>query len=116
MRKYEFIVLFSPDLSDDQVQAEAKKVEETLSGHGAQDVIADFWGKREMAFSIKKHSHASYVVFYFESEVGSVIDETVALLRLNESILKFQSHRISEKVRKTRPARAKSEEQASAAA
>lgn len=116
MRKYEFIVLLSPDLSDDQVQAEAKKIEGTLSSHGAKDVITDFWGKREMAFAIKKHSHASYVVFYFESEVGSVIDEAVAVLRLNESILKFQSHRISEKVRKTRAAREKSSEQASAAA
>ncbi|MCB0333949.1 MAG: 30S ribosomal protein S6 [Bdellovibrionales bacterium] len=105
MRKYEFIVLFSPELSDDQVRAEAKKVEEILSTHGGQGIITDFWGKREMAFTIKKHSHASYVVFYFESEQGSVIDETVALLRLNESILKFQSHRISDKIRKTRAAR-----------
>lgn len=100
MRKYETVVVFRPTLAEKQAQEESAKVKTIIEEKGGRDIEIDSWGKREMAFQVKKHKHGWYVCFYYASEQGDIVDELTSLLRIEDNIVLFQTHRLSDKVRK----------------
>lgn len=103
MRNYEAIIIFDPKLSDEQVGVESGKITKIIKDNGgSSDVVIDNWGKRELPYLMKKCSLGNYVVFYFESEAYDVVEKLQEQLRITESVLKFQTHRIQERIRKFR--------------
>lgn len=100
MAKYETIVLLDPNLGEAQVKDEQKKIEDLFKANGATSVSSDRWGKRPLSYQMGKHSYATYVWFGYDSEVSSVVSESTNVLRLSDLVLKFQTHRIYERVRK----------------
>lgn len=100
MRKYETVVVFHPNLNKDGLEAEITKVKELLSANGATDIVVKQWGKREIAYPAKKQKYGYYVAFYYDSRQYGVPAAAAALFRINDQILKFQSHRMAEHVRR----------------
>ena len=99
-RRYESVVVFNPRLSDSQVKDEVKKVEAVLAAQNAKVSTVDTWGKKEAAFSFGKQKFGYYVVFNYETANHQAANELQAVLRINESVQKFQTHLIDTKVRK----------------
>ncbi|MEY4669403.1 MAG: hypothetical protein RL518_2102 [Pseudomonadota bacterium] len=99
-RRYESVVVFNPRLSDSQIKEEVKKVETLLAARNAKISSVDTWGKKEAAFSFNKQKFGYYVVFNYETENHQAANELQAVLRINESVQKFQTHVINTKVRK----------------
>ena len=102
MRKYESIVVFSPELNKGQVSEQISKIKEILNGAGVEDIFVEEWGKRKIAYSVKKQTMGYYVCFYYESSNTKVNEELNYNLRINDSILKFQTHFVSDKPAKYR--------------
>jgi len=98
MRRYESIIIFKPNMSEEEIAGETKRLVEVLKDKGAQDTHVEDWGKRDMAFEINKHSRGVYVVFYFATKNHQLVGEFTQLLRLSEKILKFQTHLIDRSV------------------
>jgi ribosomal protein S6 len=99
-RRYESVVVFNPRLTDSQIKDEVKKVETLLAAHDAKLSTVDTWGKKEAAFSFNKQKFGYYVVFNYECANYQVANELQAVLRINESVQKFQTHLIHTKTRK----------------
>ena len=99
-RRYESVVVFNPRLSDSQIKEEVKKVEALLAAQKAKVSTVDTWGKKEAAFSFGKQKFGYYVVFNYETANHQVANELQSVLRINESVQKFQTHLIHTKVRK----------------
>jgi ribosomal protein S6 len=99
-RRYESVVVFNPRLSDSQVKEEVKKVEALLAAQKAKVSTVDTWGKKEAAFSFGKQKFGYYVVFNYETANHQAANELQSVLRINESVQKFQTHLIHTKVRK----------------
>jgi ribosomal protein S6 len=99
-RRYESVVVFNPRLSDSQVKEEVKKVEALLAAQNAKVSTVDTWGKKEAAFSFGKQKFGYYVVFNYETANHQAANELQSVLRINESVQKFQTHLIHTKVRK----------------
>lgn len=99
MRKYETILIFTPTLSDQELQSEIERIKKIYEEKGAKNLIVDHWGKRELAYLMKKKGHGTYVVFYFESDDSEIIKQLTNLFRIMENVLRFQTHRIQEQVR-----------------
>ncbi len=59
---YELTVLFHPDLEID-LETPIKKVEGIIADNGGKIVKQDNWGKRRLAYTIKKQDFAVYVMF-----------------------------------------------------
>lgn len=59
---YELTVLFHPDLEID-LDKPVKKVEKIIADNGGKVVAQDNWGKRRLAYPIKKQEFAVYVLF-----------------------------------------------------
>lgn len=100
MRTYETIVIFEPALGEAQVIEEIKKIEQLLNSKNAQNISADNWGKKEISYFFGKSNIGFYVQIKFSVLECSLLAELTNGLRLNEKIMKFQTHLISSRKRK----------------
>ena len=100
MKKYETILIFDPALSDAEVGQEIGKIKTLVSSLGGSEVSLDQWGKREIAYIMKKRKLGNYVVIYYATEEPDLVEKLNNQLRITESVVKFQTHRIQEHVRK----------------
>jgi small subunit ribosomal protein S6 len=86
-RPYETAIVFDGTQSDDVLQKEQVQVEEFLK-HNASFEKTEVWGKRGLAYPIKKKKVGHYCLFLYEGE-GAVIDALERLLKLNEHVLRY---------------------------
>ena len=87
-RVYEAMFIFKPGVSDQDLAQSAAKVEEPIQKLGGRVESSKGWGRRRLAFRIRKQSEGHYHVVRFEAPTDGVV-ELGRLFRLNESILRF---------------------------
>lgn len=66
--KYELVYILTPKLTEDEAKKEADLIGKKLTEKGAKIERQDFWGKKKLAYQIKKLDHGYYVLVVFESE------------------------------------------------
>lgn len=87
MKPYEMMVLFHPDLEIDLDKA-LKKVETLIKTANGSIKMSDIWGKRKLAYKIKKQDFAVYV--YYEVELPSDgIGKLEGGLNIAEEVLRY---------------------------
>ncbi len=96
MRKYETIFIINPDLSEEEIKGLVGKVREIVEGLQGQVLRIDEWGRRKLAYDLKKMSKGYYVLLHF---IGTpqVLTEIERNLRLMDAVLKHQTVRLDEK-------------------
>lgn len=87
MRRYELMLLLSPDLEDDKLQAAVEKVTRAIVNAGGSLSKVSPWGKRRLAYDIGKHRDASYFLIHFDIEPAQVREIERGLL-ITEEILR----------------------------
>ena len=95
MRKYE-IVFIIKSLEDDATNAVIEKFEKLIAANGGTIDKEDRWGKKRLAYEIKKESEGFYVIFYVTCEPACV-DECDRVMKITEEILKHMIVRSDEK-------------------
>ena len=65
---YETMYILRPDLSEDQVQQEISRYRDFLSENSAENITAKVWGKRRLAYPIKRYSDGVYVLMNYEAD------------------------------------------------
>ncbi len=90
MRTYETIFIVHPDTTGDAYTATVEKFKGLLAAQGAEFLKIDEWGTRKLAYPVKKQSRGTYVLFVFQSG-PQVIAEFERRMRIDESIIKFQT-------------------------
>lgn len=87
MNDYEMVVLFHPDLEID-LEKPLKKVEKIVKDQSGKITATDNWGKRKMAYSIKKEDHAIYVVYEIQLPPEAVA-KVETNLNLTDEVLRY---------------------------
>ncbi len=87
MAQYEIAVLYHPSLEVDLSKAEDRVVK-ILTDIGGKVVATDNWGKRKLAYSIKKNEHAIYV-FYTVELPGESIAKVESTLNITDEVIRF---------------------------
>lgn len=87
MRRYELMLLLSPDLEDDKLQAAVEKVTRAIVNAGGSLSKVSPWGKRRLAYDIKRHRDASYFLIHFDIEPSQVREIERGML-ISEEILR----------------------------
>ncbi|HET8708766.1 MAG TPA: 30S ribosomal protein S6 [Candidatus Saccharimonadales bacterium] len=87
MNQYEVAVLYHPDLEIDLEKA-SKRVEKIFADNGAKIVNTDNWGKRKLAYPIKKNEHAVYV-FYTLEMPGENVRKVESTLNITDEVIRF---------------------------
>ncbi len=85
-KTYELMVLLHPDLEID-VEAPISKVEGLVEAAGGRVTKRDNWGKKRLAYRIKKQDFAIYVYFEVALEPTQVIALETTIL-ITEEVLR----------------------------
>lgn len=87
MRQYEIAVVLHPDLEID-IETATTKIEKIITGAGGKIVKKDNWGKRKLAYKIKKQDWGIYVFYQVNLDAQKVasIDAT---LRITEEVMRY---------------------------
>jgi len=88
VRSYEVIFILDPALGDDGVEAAATAAKAVLAKAGGEVVEIQKWGKKRLAYDIKKRREGHYVYFRAQAP-GKAVAELERHLKIAEPVLKF---------------------------
>ena len=80
-------MLYHPDQEIDLGKA-SKRVEKIIADNGGKIVATDNWGKRKLAYPIKKNEHAVYVFYTVELPAGAV-QKVETTLNITDEVIRF---------------------------
>jgi len=87
MNQYEIAVLYHPDLEIDLEKA-TSRVEKIFTDNGGEVKGVDNWGKRKLAYPIKKNEHAVYV-FYTVDFPAESVRKVESTLNITDEVIRF---------------------------
>ena len=87
MRHYEIMIILDPETDERTVASSLEKLLQVVPSNGGTVDKIDIWGKRRLAYDIKKKSEGFYVVVDMTTapEIAQELDRQ---LGLNESVLR----------------------------
>lgn len=87
MRKYELMVILSPEIDERTVAPALEKLLQVVSSNGGTVDKTDIWGRRRLAYPILKNTEGIYAVIDMTttSEIAQELDRQ---LGLNETVLR----------------------------
>ena len=93
MRQYELMIILDPELDERTVQPSLDKMLTVVSKDGGKVDNVDIWGRRRLAYDIKKKSEGIYAVVTMTAE-SATAKELDRQLGLNETILRTKLLRV----------------------
>lgn len=88
MNNYELMYILRPDLGEEQVQQEVTRYREFLEQYNAQDINIKVWGKRRLAYPIKKFQDGIYVLVNYQAD-GKQVAPLERAMRLSEEVIRY---------------------------
>ena len=97
MKEYELTVLVHPDLETDLDKA-LGKVRALVTDNGGEITKEDNWGKKRLAYTIKREDFAVYV--YFEVKLPATAPLKISnVLNITDEILRYLLVKVDDKAR-----------------
>ena len=99
MQKYETIFVVDSLLKTEEIEDIITKYERFVSANGGEINAIEKWGKKRLAYEIKKRQYGYYVLIRFDGP-GSMIKQLEREYRLNELILRYMTLQLSKQALK----------------
>ena len=96
MRKYELLTIINADLSDEEIENMGEKISQVIKKEGGEVAGIDKWGKRRLAYEVKKAKRGFYLLHQFSCE-PQAIKEIEKGLKFIDGIERFMTLALSEK-------------------
>ncbi len=90
MKTYESVIIINSSLSKETLNRIVDRYEELIKKKDGTLRSTNRWGKRRLAYPIKKFQYGYYIIFDFESS-SELVNELEREYRLNEHILRFMT-------------------------
>jgi len=87
MRAYEVMVILDPNLEERTIEPSLDKYLNVIRKDGGTVENVDVWGRRRLAYEVKKNAEGIYAVITLQAEPATV-KEFDRQINLNESILR----------------------------
>lgn len=88
MRTYEVVLIVDPELNEEALNGVVDRVKSWMTESGGTITKVDLWGKRRMAYIIRKQREANYVLIVAELDPTSTA-ELERNLRFLEPVMRF---------------------------
>jgi len=88
MRSYELGFVIHPEVEQSDVTQAVDKVGQYVSAGGGEVTSVDVWGRRVLAFPIRKQKEGTYVFLHAQLD-PQAIQELERNLKLDEEILRY---------------------------
>jgi small subunit ribosomal protein S6 len=91
LREYEVVYVLAPNADNTEAERINAKVNEVVSNFGGKLVKLDNWGRRKLAYPIKRNTRGIFVYAKYIAKPG-VVAEIERNLRIADSVLRYQSN------------------------
>ena len=95
MRHYETLYIINPDLTDDDYQDVVAKFNNIVEKTKGVVTKVDEWGKKTLAYEVKKFDKGCYVLLQYCGEQG-ITQEIKREMSLDDRVLKYQTIKLSD--------------------
>ncbi|BCV23862.1 30S ribosomal protein S6 [Gelria sp. Kuro-4] len=96
MASYEVMYILAPNLEEEAYAALSRKFSDLITESGGRVEKVDTWGKRRLAYEIKKFREGFYTVIYF-SATAACVKELDRVMKITEPVLRHLIVRHEEK-------------------
>jgi small subunit ribosomal protein S6 len=90
---YESAVLINAALDDEQIEAIIARIKEVIASNGGEISEVENWGKKRLAYMVKKSKIGYYAIFRF-SAPSNIVSKLERFYTLDEYILRFLTIRL----------------------
>jgi small subunit ribosomal protein S6 len=96
-REYETIFILKPDVTNEVIGATNTKIRGVLEAGGGTLLKIENWGRRKLAYEVKKQLKGIYIFFRYLGNPG-LVEEVERNLHLTDSVIRQYSVKIAENV------------------
>lgn len=90
MQRYEVVAIVLADLNEDEITALIDRSQTIITDRKGVVAKVDKWGKRHLAYEIKKQRDGYYFLIDFAGD-GSVVNEIERNYKIDDRVLKFMT-------------------------
>ena len=90
---YESAVLINAALDDEQIEAIIARIKEAIVSNGGEISEVENWGRKRLAYMVKKSKIGYYVIFRFNAP-SNIVSKLERFYTLDEYILRFLTIRL----------------------
>jgi small subunit ribosomal protein S6 len=87
LQDYELVVILNPEISEENLPASLDWLQQSITGRGGEVVDTNHWGRRRLAYPIKRHLEGNYVVSQVRLDPAQVAD-LEGNFRISEDVLR----------------------------
>ncbi|MDR2162183.1 MAG: 30S ribosomal protein S6 [Desulfovibrio sp.] len=102
MRKYETLLLLSPELSPDARSAFVDGVKAVIDREGGRMLMEDIWGMRDLAYPVQKQMRGFYARLEYAAP-PALVAELERNIRIADGIFKFVTVKLADSVEEVAP-------------
>lgn len=88
MNIYENIIILNASLADEEIEAAITKIKEFITGQGGEIVKINIWGKKKLAYEIKKQKKGLYVLLVYKTP-PSTIKKLEEFYKVFDPVIKY---------------------------
>jgi small subunit ribosomal protein S6 len=96
-REYETIFILRPDTNQEGITLVNSKVRQVIDSMGGKTLKLDNWGKRKLAYEIKKQLKGIYMYWQYLGTSG-MVEEIERNLRMLDTVIRYYTVKIDEDV------------------
>ncbi len=97
VRKYEVLYILKHDSAPEKTDAARAKMRDIIESQGGMLIKEDVWGKRKLAFEVKKYQKGIYVQLVFLAKPDS-INELERNLKINAEVIRFLTVKLKDEI------------------
>jgi small subunit ribosomal protein S6 len=97
LNEYETIYVARPDLTDDIMQKITARYEAVVNDNKGTMLVSEDWGKRKLAYLIRKHQRGHYIYLNYVAP-APIVAEMERSLGLEDDLLRFLTVKLEDDV------------------
>ena len=95
MRSYQSVLILKPDVDEARVAEALEKIGEFIKSNGGASLRIENWGKKRLAYRVKKNRFGIYLNLYHTLESSKVV-ELETKYKLYDLIIKYMVIRLDD--------------------
>ena len=95
MRSYQSVLILKPDIDEARVAEALEKIGEFIKSNGGASLRIENWGKKRLAYRVKKNRFGIYLNLYHTLESAKVV-ELETKYKLYDLIIKYMVVRLDD--------------------
>lgn len=100
MRTYEVVFIAAPTLTSEELDAFVTQMQAVVQEKNGKVIKVDNWGKKAMAYRVKRFRDGYYVILTLEAD-GAAVAELERRFRVSDFVIRFLSVRIDQDLKRS---------------